>query len=261
MRLRAPAVTAYNERMLDAARCHRLLTAIASATVAPAVLLAAAGVAWQLLSFVDFGYPFLYDALDIRAHIDEYGPQNRYRSDFETLTPQQHQALFGDIVAAINRGGAGLETLHYQPPNAAARPLLRPPEIAHLRLVADWVTLVHRAAMGAGLCLLATVAWLRRAGHVPGGRAFATGGGLALVAGGGLTVAAFDAGDGGWFARLHEWAFPPGHQWFFYYQESLMTTLMKAPELFGPMAAELAGLTLGLTAATLATMRWWLRHD
>ncbi len=247
--------------MLDAARCHRLLTAIASATVAPAALLAAAGVAWQLLSLVDFGYPALYGALDIQAHIAEYGPQNRYRSGFETLTPQQHQALFGDIVTAINHGGEGLETLRYQPPNATAEALLRPPEIAHLRLVADWVSLLQRAAIGAGLCLLAAVTWLRRTGHVPGGRALAAGGGLALAVGGGLTVAAFDAGDGGWFARLHEWAFPSGHQWFFYYQESLMTTLMKAPDLFGPMAAELAGLTLGLTAALLAAVRWWLRHD
>jgi hypothetical protein len=34
------------------------------------------------------------------------------------------------------------------------------------------------------------------------------------------------------FYQLHVWIFPEGHQWFFYYQESLMSTLMKAPDLF-----------------------------
>ena len=34
------------------------------------------------------------------------------------------------------------------------------------------------------------------------------------------------------FYQLHEWVFPANNQWFFYYQESLMTTLMQAPNLF-----------------------------
>ncbi len=38
------------------------------------------------------------------------------------------------------------------------------------------------------------------------------------------------------FYQLHEWVFPDNHQWFFYYQESLMTILMKAPDLFGGIA-------------------------
>jgi hypothetical protein len=39
------------------------------------------------------------------------------------------------------------------------------------------------------------------------------------------------------FYKLHTWIFPADHQWFFYYQESLMTTLMKAPDIFGGIAA------------------------
>ncbi|MFB0999964.1 MAG: hypothetical protein QMC13_06995, partial [Colwellia sp.] len=34
------------------------------------------------------------------------------------------------------------------------------------------------------------------------------------------------------FYYLHTVVFPDDHQWFFYYQESLMSSLMKAPDLF-----------------------------
>jgi hypothetical protein len=46
--------------------------------------------------------------------------------------------------------------------------------------------------------------------------------------------------------------FPEGHQWFFYYQDSLMSTLMKAPYLFGYIALALLVLTLALLTALLA---------
>ncbi len=54
------------------------------------------------------------------------------------------------------------------------------------------------------------------------------------------------------FYQFHVWIFPDDHQWFFYYQESLMSTLMKAPVLFGYIAAVLVGLAVVLLAALLA---------
>jgi len=54
------------------------------------------------------------------------------------------------------------------------------------------------------------------------------------------------------FYKLHTWIFPPGHQWFFYYQDSLMTTLMKAPVLFAGIAAEWLVLTIALFVALVA---------
>lgn len=54
------------------------------------------------------------------------------------------------------------------------------------------------------------------------------------------------------FYTLHEWVFPSDHQWMFSYQESLMTTLMKAPDLFAAIAVAVGmgmlviGLLLGL---------------
>tara|TARA_Y100000588_G_scaffold356149_1_gene412087 strand:- start:498 stop:764 length:267 start_codon:yes stop_codon:yes gene_type:complete len=48
------------------------------------------------------------------------------------------------------------------------------------------------------------------------------------------------------FYWFHIKVFPEGHQWFFYYQESLMSTLMKAPDLFGFIAVLIAVLTLSI---------------
>jgi hypothetical protein len=46
------------------------------------------------------------------------------------------------------------------------------------------------------------------------------------------------------FVLLHESFFPANHQWFFYYQDSLMTTMMKAPDLFFYIAGAWVGLAL-----------------
>ncbi len=42
----------------------------------------------------------------------------------------------------------------------------------------------------------------------------------------------------------HEVVFPENNQWFFYYEDSLMSTMMKAPALFGPIAGQLLFCTL-----------------
>ena len=46
------------------------------------------------------------------------------------------------------------------------------------------------------------------------------------------------------FYQLHIWIFPANHQWFFYYQDSLMSTMMKAPDLFAYIAISLSLLGL-----------------
>jgi len=46
------------------------------------------------------------------------------------------------------------------------------------------------------------------------------------------------------FYQLHIMIFPTDHQWFFYYQDSLMSTLMKAPDLFAGIAMQILGLSV-----------------
>ena len=59
-----------------------------------------------------------------------------------------------------------------------------------------------------------------------------------------ISIIVFLVGPTKIFYLGHELVFPDNHQWFFYYQESLMSTIMKAPALFGPIAFQLLLLTL-----------------
>ncbi|MGD8710284.1 MAG: DUF1461 domain-containing protein [Ectothiorhodospiraceae bacterium] len=237
-----------------------LTTALAGLAAVICAFLVSAALAWQLLSQVNFGYRFLYGALDIDAHIARYGPENRFRHGFETTSRAERIALFGGIVDAINNGGEGLRELRYHPAGGAATPLLRAPEIEHLELVAGLVNGVRLLGLiAAGV--LAALAILMHRFRIPLSRRGIAGGiGLALAAGAAVTIASFDGGKTGLFGRLHEMVFPPGHQWFFYYQDSLMTTLMKAPDLFGPMAAMLAVVTLLIVVPLLMGFARFVGH-
>jgi hypothetical protein len=222
---------------------------------------AAAYLAWIALSAVDFLYPWLYTQLEISAHIERFGPENRYREGFELTTDAQRIALFGRIVEAINNDGRGLAALSYRPgDNAASIPLLRPPEIEHLRLVGAMVTDLRCAGLVALVLFAATVGILAYTRVQPTRMLRVAGIAFGIGTAGTLVFASFDVTESGWFARLHDWAFPPDHQWFFYYQDSLMTTLMKAPDLFGPMAIALAGVTVAIYLLLLAGARRLLIH-
>jgi len=222
----------------------------AIALLLAAALLASLYLSWRLLATADFLYPLWYDHAGIGAHIDRYGPQNRYRSGFGETSRAERLAAFAAIGRAVRNDGRGLEALTYTDSTGTSRTLLRPPEIVHLQDVARLVTVLERAGLAACGLVVVTVAWFRRRRQTlpPAGRLFGwTGLGVALAVGLVLLLGPRDV-----FYRFHLWVFPEGHQWFFYYQDSLMSTLMKAPYLFGYIAAALVALTLVLLAATLA---------
>lgn len=198
------------------------------------LLLAGFWLAWAGLAQVDFGYPLAYQWLDIRGHIDTFGPQNRYRAGYQTLDNETHLAHFSAIVDAIHHDGRGLEAIGYLTPDGRRSTLLRPPEILHLQDVAHLVTLWWRAGLMATLLWLGGLLWIQRRGWKPPAPARVAAGGVTLVAVAGTAVVA--VGPVKVFYAAHNAVFPPGHEWFFYYQDSLMTTLMKAPDLFGFIA-------------------------
>jgi hypothetical protein len=211
-------------------------------------IVAALLLSWQLLASVNFLYPLWYEVIDIGATITEYGPQNRYRHNFEQTDKAERVRLFAAIVAAINGGGTDPDTLYYHDRQGRTLDrLLTPPEVQHLRDVAVLVGYFKLAGWIAGvICLLQL--WLlhhRRVHAPPGARFLAWGaGGLALL---GLML--WLGGAEALFYRLHVWLFPAGHQWYFYYQDSLMTMMMQAPVLFAWIAVEwLAGALLLLLA-------------
>jgi len=219
-------------------RYRSILWAILLLSALPASLLAG----WQLLVSTDFLYPLWYDVIGIDRTIAEYGPKNRYRDHFELTTREERTRLFAAIVAGIHDGGQGLETLTYQDARGdPVAPLLRPPEITHLRDVARLVDGMYRLGIGAAMVWLIALVWLWRLRLPPPplGRYFA---GLGLVAVVSM-LAVVVIGTKKVFYTAHTLIFPAGHQWFFYYEESLMTMLMKAPDLFAAIAAEWLLLT------------------
>lgn len=205
-------------------------------------------VAWWLCARFDYAYPLWYDVLAIDQHIERYGPQNPEKPGFAQLPREQHLRAFTQISKSVHSDGRGLETITYRGPGGNPVNLLNTDEINHLR---DVSRLMNSAALVSALLALLwlPLAMLLRRTGVPSWRARAlTVSTAVLTIGGLLTV----LGPGKVFYILHEWLFPPEHPWFFYWQESLMSTLMKAPVLFGGIAVLIAALALPL----IPTLYW-----
>lgn len=216
--------------------------------------------AWCALSVIDFGYPLWHSWLDITSFIQTYGPKNLYKQGFELTTAEEHYRLFSAINTAIHQSGAGLESLTYhytQNGQVFHDTLLRPPEIVHLKDVANLVTVFQWAGMLLGAFSLLLIGGLKyQQSLFPKPLQILLGfvGLLVIV---GLILAIF--GPTHVFYQLHIWLFPPNHPWFFYYEESLMTTLMLAPTLFGYIASALIILTSVLWLLGLYGLNRWFK--
>jgi hypothetical protein len=206
--------------------------------------------AWHTLSSVHFFYPFLYDTLEFGSVIQQYAPLNIHKSGFEQTERAQHIALFGEIVSAINRGGQGLaEMVYYNAQGQVIDTFLHPAEVIHLQDVANLLEVLTRATywvMG-GLFFLLLFFKVKQQPlhHLPKALAWT----LATLIVLSTLVIAWDAQA--IFYALHTLIFPAEHQWFFYYQESLMTTLMKAPDIFAAIAVLLLVVAFGYCAIIL----------
>lgn len=199
--------------------------------------------AWQLLVKVNFLYPVWYEVLHIDQVIATYGPQNRHRAGFETTTKKERIRLFAALVKAVHHQGHGLDTLVYHEPSG--RPiahLLTAAEIIHLQDVANLIDQLLPIGQMATLGLLLLIGLLLSQPYskVPV-KKLLVGTIIGLGTGAGLILL---VGPVEVFYGLHEQWFPKNHSWFFYYQDSLMTTLMKAPVIFGYIAILLGLLTL-----------------
>jgi len=198
------------------------------------------------LHAANYGYEFWYSQLHIQEHIAKFAPQNRQgKTGFERTTKTERVELFRAIGKSVNNGGEGLRELSYQAhPKADAQTLLTEPEAVHLQDVANLIDVLVPIGWAATLLLvvLAVVAFFTRLSPPGVGTSLVTLLVIALI--GVLAVAII--GPHNVFKKLHEAVFPDDHTWFFYYQDSLMTTLMKAPDIFFAIAA-----TWALAAAVI----------
>jgi len=220
----------------------------------PATALAALWLAWRGLALVDFAYPVFYELIDVHGHIETFAPQNRYKADFSLTTREERMRLFSEIVDAIHASGTGLAELEYHGPDGQViDTLLREPEVGHLQDVANLVARIApfgwlaAAWTAIHLLLIRLFGW-----RVPslvrllGASLLAVLAGVAVV----LLIGAKRV-----FYWLHDLVFPPDHPWFFYYQDSLMSTMMKAPDLFGAIALTMLIVALLIYAGLLVSAR------
>lgn len=206
---------------------------------------------WISLSQQNFLYGLWHDHAGIGENIEIYAPQNRFRHGFETTDAETRASLFAGMVDAIHNQGAGLKQLSYiNGYNQKTTPLLHRYEIEHLTDVANLIDFL--AYLGWGLLLIwaalttymlmaknAFPSWLSAVKNILSG--------LLIT---GLLIMLFGAKN--LFYQLHIWIFPAEHKWFFYYQDSLMSTMMKAPDLFAYIATILTLLGLLIFAMLTA---------
>ncbi len=214
---------------------------------------------WVYARF-DYGYGFWFERMDIGAHIQRYAAQHPHKAEFAQLPREQYLQAFRQIRQAVHDGGQGLESIRFSTPDGRQMTLLDAAEIQHLHDVANLMTFAGRVSLVMLLTVLACLFWFRHR-PLPGATLrFGAVSGLAVA----VTVLLLVAGPKQVFYLMHVWVFPPEHQWFFYWEQSLMSTLMKAPNLFGGIAAVLAGvgipLALLLYLGGLRAVRAWPRR-
>lgn len=206
-------------------------------------LLLSLWLAWQLSAQLNFLYPTWYSLLEIDQTVVQTMPRHLYKQEFIATNTQEHHRLFAEIVTSIQNHGHGLELItFYNPSGDELGLLLTESEVIHLQDVAnlldilDWFALVILM-----FCLLLLAGIIFFKVRMPSIKRLS----ISMLTVIGISVLVILlAGAKKFFYWLHTVVFPSGHQWFFYYEESLMSTLMQAPNLFAPISAMLLLLSL-----------------
>lgn len=211
----------------------------------------ALGLSWIVWIPLNFGYEYLYSLIGIDQHIARFAPANPLKHDFALTAQSQRYDLFEGIVHAIHRHGDGLASLAYIDAQGQSVGLLTHDEVVHLQDVAILIERMKILLYGSFILFVTLIVWLYKSRIVmPSFKALLSYTFVALIVITGiiLLIGAHDV-----FYQLHVWAFPDDHKWFFYYEESLMSTMMKAPDLFAYIA-----VLLVIVAAIIFVIIMWL---
>ncbi len=193
-------------------------------------LISLALISWHLMAQIHFAYPIGYQLLDLDKHIAEFAPLNRHKVDFEFTSKEDHWRLFGEISDSIQNKGKGLADIQYTLNNGNTTLLMHQDEIIHLQDVANLINRFYQLgylSLAIWIACWLLIIWKKL--QPPSNKKVIAGfiGLITLIS---LTIIFIGAKDV--FYWLHVQIFPADHKWFFYYQDSLMTTLMKAPDIF-----------------------------
>jgi uncharacterized membrane protein len=199
--------------------------------------------AWQISATSNFLYPIWYEVLDLDEVISMYAPNNNFKRGFENTNQQAHIELFAGIVNGIQHGGKGLRELQYKDSKTSqVQTLLTDAEVVHLQDVANLVSKFKNFGITCLIISLFLLTWMLFKNYEIAKFRYHLTGGVSIIFF--LTILIFTIGPTKIFYLGHELIFPNNHQWFFYYEDSLMSTMMKAPVLFGPVACQLVLLTM-----------------
>lgn len=221
---------------LEGFQVHRLIMILKAFGVAFTGLIVAFWLAWWILAQMNFSYRHWHGFGEMGPAIDRLSQTNVIKSGFEKTTLEQRSALFEEIMDCVHEGGAGLDALTFKVPGEREQVLLTEAEIIHLKDVANLIQL------GFYIALIALVLWLAQWFYYGIRRAVLPSFRLQLITNLAFvalsTAVVFAIGPMKVFYQLHVWLFPPDNQWYFYFKESLMATLMYAPTFFGWVAIE-----------------------
>lgn len=193
---------------------------------------------WLIVVANDFFYPLAYQTMDIQQTITRFAPENKNRHHFPVNNARLHKQLFSQITQSIQNEGRGLTDINYTGTNNTTYTLLTEAEIIHLEDVAKLVSTLEKAGWTSlvAFLILSVLLLFKLKWRLPGTLRMLLSSILLMVLP--VLVAVVVIGPTQLFYALHVKIFPQDHQWFFYYQDSLMTTLMKAPDLFAFIAVE-----------------------
>nr|WP_091989789.1 DUF1461 domain-containing protein [Pseudoalteromonas denitrificans] len=203
-------------------------------------------IAWILMLKLNFLYPSFYSLLEIDKTINQFSPQNHYKKGFEFTSHEQRLLIFSEIVKSVHDDGIGLAQIHYSYINNKNKEqntlFLHQAEVIHLQDVALLINLLMKLAIGfIVIWLLFIFGFIYQKKPLPDFKSQ-----LILISTFLLScvLVVLALGAKNVFYWLHTVIFPADNQWFFYYQDSLMTTLMKAPDLFAPISIVLLILAM-----------------
>ena len=217
------------------------------------LLIASIFIAWGTMRETNYLFPYAYRLLNIADTVTIYGPENRFRKNFEQTSDAERFIIFSQIVEAVHNNGKGLMGITYHDKSGnVIDTFLTAAEIKHLQDVAKLFNLLEYAGWISLLCPALLFYLYKSKTEIPKLRHVMASALSGIAA---LTLLTVLIGPTRIFYAIHEHIFPPGHQWFFYYQDSLMTTLMQAPNLFGYIGAWI-GLFATLLLCGLITLTY-----
>jgi uncharacterized membrane protein len=218
-------------------------------------LITLALISWHLAAQIHFAYPLGYKLLNLDEHIAEYAPINHHKEDFEFTHKEDHWRLFGEICDSIQNQGKGLADIRYHLQNGETTLLMHDREIVHLQDVANLVSQFYGVSSISFIIWLSGLVFIYYKKPTPPSMKKVIS--LFLLGIGISTMIILFIGAKDVFYWLHVQVFPEGHQWFFYYQDSLMTTLMKAPHIFAFIAILLVTELIIFWCACVYLMNRW----